>query len=68
MPDPITLTLAAAGLSAALLVAWLASFLRVPGTAAGEDAVRDRLPLWWRVSAPLSRPLAARVAPLMSAR
>lgn len=68
MPDPITLTLAAAGLSAALLVAWLASFLRAPGPAAGEHGVRDRLPLWWRVSAPLSRPLAARVAPLMSAR
>ncbi len=68
MIDSAIVVLAAAGASVAVGFAWLASVLRVPIAVSAQAHTRDRVPLWWRLSAPLSRPIAGHVAPLLSVR
>ena len=65
---PFLLIALSAGGSAALAVVWLASVLRARRAASARDANRDRPPAWWRWSAPLTRPLAAHLGPVLGAR
>lgn len=51
--------------AAAALVAWLFGVLCVPSR--DDRRYRDRPPLFWRIASPLVRPLAAHIAPMMSA-
>jgi tight adherence protein C len=66
--DPFLLIAASAGASAALSFAWLASVLRRGHARVDPAASRDRLPLWWRVTAPITVPIAAHVGPMLTAR
>ncbi|MCL4746487.1 MAG: type II secretion system F family protein [Burkholderiaceae bacterium] len=66
--DSTIVVLVAAGASVALGFAWLALVLRAPVVASSRVHERDRVPLWWRLCAPLSRPIAGHIAPLLSAR